>query len=110
MNFNLLQKPPPDDDKKGWYRWFYRVCELLNRPAHIIATTSTTATVGTYLDCDCTSGIITVTLPTGTNGDQINIRKTDATVNKVVITGVGDIAFQGTSIHLYNVSGTWRPS
>lgn len=29
-NFNILQKPPPDTDKKGWERWYYRVCELLN--------------------------------------------------------------------------------
>jgi len=30
MNFDILQKPPPEDDTRGWYRWFYRVCELLN--------------------------------------------------------------------------------
>lgn len=28
--FDILQKPPPSDDEKGWYRWYYRVCELLN--------------------------------------------------------------------------------
>jgi len=33
LNFNILQKPPPKDDERGWYRWFYRVAEILNEPA-----------------------------------------------------------------------------
>lgn len=28
--FDVLQKPPPDTDERGWFRWFYRVGEILN--------------------------------------------------------------------------------
>ena len=35
--FNILQKPPTDPgDEKGWYRWYYKVCELLNVQPEII--------------------------------------------------------------------------
>ena len=43
MNFNILQKPPPVDDERGWFRWFYRVTEILNEPA-------TSYIKGTYAD------------------------------------------------------------
>ena len=28
--FDILPKPPPDNDNKGWKRWFYKVAEILN--------------------------------------------------------------------------------
>jgi hypothetical protein len=28
--YNILAKPPPDDDKKGWYRWFYTLTDWVN--------------------------------------------------------------------------------
>jgi hypothetical protein len=34
-NFNILSKPPPDGDVRGWYRWFYRITEILNGLVHI---------------------------------------------------------------------------
>ena len=38
--FNILQKPPPDEDEKGWYRWYYKVTELLNNSFPLIFGTS----------------------------------------------------------------------
>ena len=43
MTFNILQKPPPEGDSKGWYRWYYRVAEILN-------SWSGTYVKGTYAD------------------------------------------------------------
>ena len=28
--FDILSKPPPEGDNLGWFRWFYRICEILN--------------------------------------------------------------------------------
>ena len=76
----------------------------------VTVTSNITATAFSYLNCDCTLGAITITLPVGTSGQEIFIRKSDASVNIVTVLGIGDIAFQGTAIHLVNNNGSWLPS
>jgi hypothetical protein len=49
MNFNVLAKPPTKEDEKGWYRWFYRVCEILNGGVSIVNPKGTYADNATAL-------------------------------------------------------------
>jgi hypothetical protein len=84
----------------------HRLDETLHFPYEVTAKTADYApTSGELVECDCTTGNITITLPTA-SGFPVIIRKVDASANKVIITGMQDIAFQNTAIQcVYNGSG-----
>jgi hypothetical protein len=84
------------------------------------ATANFTATVGKLTPVDCTSGAITVTLPsaTGNAGGRLHIQRIDASVNTVTISGTirGSastitLALQFEDLELVsNGSGSWWPA
>lgn len=53
-------------------------------------TTSYTAAAGEFVRADATSGAFTVTLPSGTTGDKVRVKKTDSTANVVTVGGTID--------------------
>lgn len=59
MNFDILQKPETSGDQREQYRWFYRICEILNDIGNIIA-------LGTGLLVKTATGAYTVRTITGT--------------------------------------------
>jgi hypothetical protein len=68
MNFNFLEKPPPEGDNNGWNRWFYKVCQILNDIASVMPSLDT---------------LMPVPYPTpitfGTNADNVTI-EADGTI------------------------------
>lgn len=71
MNFNILQKPETSGDQREQYRWFYRICEILNDLGNIIA-------LGTGFLVKTATGTYAVRTITGTanevtvaNGDGV---------------------------------------
>jgi hypothetical protein len=52
-----------------------------------VAADVSVATDVDLLNCDCTSGAITVTLPRAIKGHTISIRKTDSSANTLTIDG-----------------------
>jgi hypothetical protein len=68
----------------------------------------TTAAINDFLQVDASAGAVTITLPTPTNGSHILVSKTDSTTNAVVITGVANIVYPDTTLHLYADGTAWR--
>ena len=59
MNFNILSKPVTSNSQGEQYRWFYRICEILNDIGNIIA-------LGTGFLVKTATGAYTVRTITGT--------------------------------------------
>lgn len=77
----------------------HRLDATLHFPYEYVATTiDYSPTIGQFINCDCASNNIIITLPASGTGHPVIVRKSDATTNIVSITGLGDIAYQGTSI------------
>lgn len=51
--YDTIQKPPPKDDEHGWYRWYYKVCEVLNKFAAMFYWVNSDGTVN-YIPMDTT--------------------------------------------------------
>lgn len=74
-------------------------------------TANYTATAGELVKADATSGNLTITIPTGTAGAIIGVRKTDSSSNTVTVTDGASVTFTlrlpDESRVLYGQSGTW---
>lgn len=80
------------------------------------ATVSTTAAVGDHIECDATSGAISVTLPNPINciGKMVSVSKVDSSGNAVTVVGTVNGAVdpstttQYTVYWLLSVGAEWR--
>lgn len=66
-------------------------------------TSAYTANNFDFVQCDCASGAINITLPTAVMGAWVRIRKTDATANAVIIQGQGGATVNDQASHVINI-------
>jgi hypothetical protein len=68
-----------------------------------------TAEAGQFLNVTCTTSDITIALPDPALyvGASIFVRKADATAWQVIVTGVAEMAFQFSSMHLISIGTEW---
>ena len=79
---------------------------------NVAVATDYTASIGQFLSVTCSTVNITITLPAAADneGGHIYINKVDATAYKVVVTGVKDIEFQNSTMHLISNGVDWKIS
>ena len=84
----------------------------ISRSNVVFVTEDYTALVDQFLDVTCSTVDITITLPAAgvSEGKSVYITKADATVWKVVVTGVKDIEFQNSTMHLISNGVDWKIS
>ena len=102
--YDILQKPPPDDDKKGWSRWFYKVVELLNNPPFLRLLTDTgNSTIPT------TPGVISWNSSYGTINVQSDITASVLQVGQEtwlrVVNKTGSDVTDGTVVYISGAQG-----
>ena len=77
MNFDILQKPETSGDQREQYRWFYRICEILNDIGNIIA-------LGAGFLVKTAAGAYTVRTITGT-ATEVDVANGDGVLGNPVI-------------------------
>jgi len=115
----------PDDEWDGEYQRGITTDAPISAPGVVSPPTSivadyTVLETDGFILADATSGKITVTLPTavGIAGRNYEIKKTDVSVNKVILEGYGDetinletyqeLCFEGDAAHLASDGSNWH--
>jgi hypothetical protein len=116
MQTLLPQPPRKDEDAYERKRWFDEIWKRLGKVGGLSLYTSASASasfvaaIGYFYNVDATAGVVTVTPPAIQANADFYVRKSDASANMVTITGLGDIAFQGTCIHFISTGTAWVPA